>query len=233
MIKAVIFDLDDTLYEEKEFVMSGFKAVSEYISEKHNLENSKILKILQHDFEKGLRKKNFNVLLQKLNLTGESADNLVKIYRKHLPALTLFSDAEHILPKLKSEFKLGLMTDGHITTQENKIKALGIKDNFNAIIINDLAKGISKADKQPFSDILSQLKIEPENTVFIGDNPLKDFAGAKSLGIHTIKIMRDTGQYSNITVDNPLEADHIISTLSDLPEIIEKCGTIVRGSQHG
>jgi len=57
MIKAIIFDLDDTLYPEKKFIMSGFRAVAKYLSKKHKLNYNEVFKILKKDFKKRLRKK--------------------------------------------------------------------------------------------------------------------------------------------------------------------------------
>jgi putative hydrolase of the HAD superfamily len=222
MIKAIIFDLDDTLYEEKQFVMSGFQTVAKHLSKINNVKYSKIFKILKQDFQKGLRKKNFDVLLQKLNMVGETPNNLVKIYREHYPTINLFYDAKKILTNLKGKFRFGLITDGYITPQNNKIHSLGIKDYFDAILINDLEKGISKADKKPFLDILFQLDVEAKNTLFTADNPIKDFLNAKNLGIHTTRIKRKKGEYAGITVNHSVEADYTISTLLDLPKIIKK-----------
>ena len=71
MIKAILFDLDDTLYEEKQFVAGGFKTVAEYLSIKYRVDYDKVFKILKDAFEKGLRRKNFDVLLKKLAIEKE------------------------------------------------------------------------------------------------------------------------------------------------------------------
>ncbi|MFH1642144.1 MAG: HAD family hydrolase [Nanoarchaeota archaeon] len=218
MIKAIIFDMDDTLYEEQQFVMSGFRAVSEHLAAKYNLDCSNIFKILKHDFENGIRKKNFNILLKKLKL-NESLDHLIRIYREHIPKISLCPDAEQILKIYKGKLKLGLLTDGHIKTQNNKINSLDIRKYFDVIVINDITKGVSKANKEVFVKTLSMLKIKSENTLFIGDNPLKDFIGASQAGIISIRINRGSGEYDKLVGD---QADFTISTLLDIPKIIEK-----------
>jgi len=222
MIKAILFDLDDTLYEEKQFVAGGFKTVAEYLSIKYRVDYDKVFKILKDDFEKGLRRKNFDVLLKKLAIEKEPVENLVKIYREHLPAISLYPDAKITLKSLKScGFKLGLITDGYPVVQRNKILALGIKDFFEFIIINDVDKGLSKRDESSFKRIFSLLKVRPENTIYVGDNPLKDFFAAKKLGVITVRVKRKKGEYKNLKVSPFYEANYTIFSLLKLEEIIK------------
>jgi len=232
MIKAILFDLDDTLYPEKQFVMSGFGVVSQYLSKKHNFEFAKIFNVLKEDFEKGLRRRNFDVLLQKLGLNNENVEHLVRMYRMHFPKISLYPDAKSALETLKGKFKLGLITDGHILTQKNKILSLGIENYFDVIMINDVSEKTSKLDVQPFLKVLFQLRIEPKNALYVGDNPLKDFISAKKIGIHTIRIKRETGEHSKIIVNKSLDADWTISDLMQLPQVIEECKNIPKSDGY-
>lgn len=219
MLKAVIFDLDDTLYPEKQFVMSGFNLVSNYISDKYDFEYDLVFNILKNDFENGLRRKNFNTLLEKLKIKNLSLYKLIQCYREHKPSLSLYSDAETLLNEIKDKFKLGMITDGHIITQNNKIEALEIKDYFDTIIINDISQGMSKKKQQPFITALKALKVDSESAIYVGDNPLKDFVKAKKMGIMTIRIKRDYGEYSNINVSKDYEADYVVSDLLKIIKI--------------
>jgi putative hydrolase of the HAD superfamily len=220
MIKLVLFDLDDTLYQEKQFVMSAFKSISKYLSKKYNIKYDKIFKILKDDFNKGLRKKNFNVLIKKLQLIDEDVDYLVRIYRNHKPEISLYNDAEYILNKLKKTIKLGLVTDGYIATQQNKISSLKIKNYFDVIIINSPKDNIDKKNPKIFNKIIKKLKVNPKDTVYVGDNPLKDFIASKKIGIHTVRIKRKSGEYSKFKVEGSIDADFVISNLNELTNII-------------
>jgi putative hydrolase of the HAD superfamily len=221
VIKAVFFDLDDTLYPEKQFVMSGFRAVSQYIARKYCFESETIFNILKRDFEEGVREKNFDVLLQKLGLSNECIKDLVRIYRAHFPKISLHPDARSILEiLLRGGYKLGLITDGYSQTQRKKIQVLGIEKYFEVIVINDPSEQFSKLDVLPFLRALSRLKIKPESAIYVGDNPLRDFVNAKKLGMHTVRIKRKNGEYSNIIVNRSSDADYIISDLTQLLEII-------------
>jgi putative hydrolase of the HAD superfamily len=221
VIKAVIFDLDGTLYSEKDFVESGFKAAAKYISTKYNLDSDKVYATLVGDFENGLRGKNFDVLVQKLDLPHEEIRNLIEIYRKHKPNISLYADAEVILKELRGKFKLGLITDGWEETQRNKISALNLEPCLDAVIINDgLDKDCWKPSKKPFQVMLDRLGTRASEAVYVGDNPLKDFIGSKELGMLTIRIRRGGGEYDSIEVDNEHEANHTIRSLLLLRKLL-------------
>jgi putative hydrolase of the HAD superfamily len=222
MIKAVIFDLDGTLYDEKRFVMSGFEAVAEYLASKHDLDCNKILEVLKKDFDSGLRRKNFDVLLEKVHLK-EDIGELIDIYREHTPTISLHEDAKRILPELSQKYKLGLITDGYKKTQAKKISALGIAKHFDVITLTDTYGRTNwKPSDKPFSVTLTKLVVKPAESIYVGDDPTKDFLGAKKLGVHTVRIRRGSGEYDHLNVDDQHEADSTISSLVMLEEIIDR-----------
>jgi putative hydrolase of the HAD superfamily len=226
--KAVIFDLDGTLYNEADFVKSGFMVVAQYISTKFDLTFKDVYAILISDFENGLRGKNFDVLLEKLNLSEKEVSNLVEIYRRHRPSIRLYPDAEVALKYLKDFFKLGLITDGWEVTQNNKILALKINEYFNAVIITDsLGEEYRKPSEKPFKVMTDMLGVPAEEALYIGDNPLKDFITAKKLGFFTVHVRRGDSEYDSIEVDDTCEADVRIPNLLYLREMLSQ------GEPHG
>lgn len=224
MIRAVIFDLDGTLYNEKSFVKSGFRAVSAYLASKYPINENVIFSHLIRNFERGLRGKNFDVLIKEFGLTKEKVIDLVDIYRTHKPEIKLYTDAKILLSYLRSkQYKLGLITDGHATTQRNKIKALGLTNYFDAIIITEeLGKGFLKPSVKSYKLMLHKLNVKPEECVYIGDNPLKDFLPAKKLDITTVRVKRGEGFYDSIEVPKELDADYQVANLLAIPSLIEK-----------
>ena len=232
MIKGILFDLDDTLYPEKQFVMSGFRAVASYLSKKYGMDSDYIFSILKEDFENGLRKRNLDVVLQKLGMEDENTPDVVRIFREHKPTISLYPEVRPILDWSKKRFKLGLITDGYIITQRNKIHSLKIEDYFDVIIINDISKGCSKIDKEPFLKALSEINFNAQDVVYVGDNPAKDFVRAKEIGIHTIRIIRGASEYSGITVDKSFEAEYIIRNLGELPSLISIINRKYAGSEE-
>lgn len=221
-IKAVIFDLDDTLYPEREFVLSGFWEIAEYLKKGYGLGKSKVFSFLKSDFENGVRGKNFNRLIIENNLPKKELKKMIRIYHAHKPKIKPYSDAEKILKYIKKNrrLKTAIISDGPVEVQENKIKALKIKSYFNVIILSDrLGKKYRKPHAQPFKAALKRLKLKPKEAIYIGDNPKKDFIGAKKLGMATVRIKRGCGEYDYLGTNH--NAKYEISSLLQLKEILK------------
>ncbi|MDI3546986.1 MAG: putative hydrolase of the superfamily [Halanaerobiales bacterium] len=223
MIKALIFDLDDTLYYELEYVKSGFRAVSNYISARYDLSAkdfyNKLLTVLD---EEG-RGKTFDLTLAHFGLPGAEVERMVNIYRKHKPDnLRLYPDVERVFAGLKGNYKLGLITDGNFTVQWNKIKELGLNKLIEEIIVTD-DYGVDRRKPSSFAylKLLERFNVNPEEAVYIGDNPEKDFITARRLGMKTIRIIREKGMYIDKRLSPEYEADYEINFFSELEKALK------------
>jgi len=214
--KAVLFDLDDTLYDEMQFVKGGFKAVSIYVSKKYGINQSTFYETLLDVLEKEGRGHTFDIALQKLGLyEKELIPKLVQVYRKHKPKLSLHPDASVVLSKLKKSHKLGLITDGDEQVQRRKVQALGIKVFFDVLIFtNHYGVGKQKPNSFPYQRAIKMLKVKPVEAVYVGDDPYKDFIGAKKVGIRTIRVLR--GKYKDVRLSQTFEADHEVNDLEEI-----------------
>lgn len=222
-IRLVIFDLDDTLYPEIQFVYSGFLKVSEYLSKKFNRSKKDFFRFLVSSFEKGIRGNNFDLLLEEFDI-NEDINTLVQIYRNHYPKISLYPDSKYILEYLRIRgFKIALITDGYLTTQLNKINALGIWRYFDKIVINDISLGIDKKKEEGFLEVLNALNVDPNNAIYIGDNPKKDFVVPNKLGMSSIRIIREEGIYKLVENNNQYPPKFIIYNLRSLIKVLEKC----------
>ncbi|CEO33558.1 HAD family hydrolase [Paraclostridium sordellii] len=224
MIKAVVFDLDDTLISEKEYVKSGFKSISSILSKEHNIDLNSVNDTINALFEEDSNNV-FNRLLDKLNIKYdiEYIGYLIDEYRSHVPNITLYEDAKDILAYLRDvEIKLGMITDGYKITQRNKLKVLDIEDYFDCIVVTDeLGKEYWKPHRKPYEIIKKQLNLEYKEVMYVGDNINKDFVTANKLGIYTVMISRSEGIYSNIQKDNEYKANKTIDNLNDLIKILQ------------
>ncbi|OCL27613.1 hypothetical protein U472_03410 [Orenia metallireducens] len=223
MIKAIIFDLDDTLYYELEYVKSGFKAVSNYIASKYKISSdafyNKLLEVLKSEG----RGKTFNIALEDFQLPLDEVKNLIELYRNHQPKrFELYPDAKSAISRFKGKYKLGLITDGHSTVQWNKIKALGIEKGFDEIIVSD-DYGVDKRKPSsfPYLTIIKKFNLRPEEAVYIGDNPDKDFITARKLGLKTVRIIREKGMHIDKRLSEEYEADYRIKSLDELDKVLE------------
>ena len=154
-IKSIIVDLDDTLYEEKDFVISGFKAVVSWIHNKFNLSIKARNEINVNLLYKYYQENSTKVFNQLSDQWGPFPVNeLINIYRNHVPEISLAEDAEEILLYLKGEVPLAIITDGFKKQQSNKIKALGLDKFFSLknIIINE-APQLQKPSEKCFLQV--------------------------------------------------------------------------------
>jgi len=183
--KIFVFDLDDTLYSERDFEKSGIEYVYNYFEIKHISLDS----ILNN------RK---NWIDQIINVTNKeiTIQMVLDLYRCHLPSIELYKDSKVFLDMLLSNgYEMSLITDGRSITQRNKLKALGIESYFKNIVISEEVNS-EKPSEYNFNLVMTKC---PENYIYIADNPQKDFITPNKLGWSSICVL-DRGQ--NIHVQN-------------------------------
>lgn len=219
-IQALIFDLDDTLYREWDFVFSGFKQVAEFLADKYELDQTEIYDDMLEIFHRNGRGEIFDYICIKYGIDTDT-QQLIDIYRNHNPGIKLYDDARILLEKIKGLYKLGIITDGKSSVQWKKVEALGIQDVFDKIIVtDDQGADYWKPSPGPYQDILKALDLSANQAIYIGDNPHKDFITAKKLGIHTVRVLREVGDHMRTLLDEKHEADYLIRDLSKLEEIM-------------
>ena len=219
MIKLVIFDLDDTLYNEKNFVFAGFKEVCKYLSKKYNKNVDTLYIDTINILEQYGRGRVFNRLCEIHNF-NEDIKKLIKIYRETKPELRLYEDAKEILSFINKKYKTGIITDGMAKVQWNKIRSLNLEKKIDKIIVtDDYGKESWKPSIRPFEIILDYFSIKSQESIYIGDNPNKDFIPCRKLGIHSVRIIREEGDYMKARLDKKYEADYNIKSLLQLKEL--------------
>jgi putative hydrolase of the HAD superfamily len=188
----VVFDLDDTLYLEADFVRSGFAAVEAALG----VENLAATAWALH--EGGLRG---TVIAEALRhhreATADEVTRAVAIYRAHPPRIDLAPDAAAILTTLaeRSSIELALLTDGYAATQRNKIEALGLGRWLRRMVVTD-ELGPDRAYWKPHPEAFRKLQgVEraPDICVYVADNPRKDFDAPIQLGWRTVRLRRPGG----------------------------------------
>ena len=197
-LKAILFDLDDTLYLERDFVKSGFISVSNYLYSHYHLNNYDSFDILWDMFYSGRRGDLFNELLNSFPECDITVQDLIKVYRQHRPVIKPLKNVTQLLESLIKKQKLGLLSDGYYEVQKNKFVALGLQKYFSSVLFTDeLGRDNWKPSIVPFKKILDTLNVNPEESVYIADNPEKDFKGPNQLGMNTIRIRLKGGEHYN------------------------------------
>lgn len=218
MKKLIIFDLDDTLYNEAEYVLSGFNVAAEYLGNKYSLSNKDIYDDLIEIFNKKGRGQVFDLVLEKYDIDKGEVENLVKLYREHDLDIGLLPGAEELLIRLKQgNVKLILMTDTRWQVQERKVKALNVEKYFDKIFYTD-KYNTNKSDVELLSKLLDIYKLEPNESALVGDDPDHDFIGAKQIGIKTYRIKQL--RLKNVTSTKTYEADIVVNSIQELQKLL-------------
>jgi putative hydrolase of the HAD superfamily len=199
MITTVIFDLDDTLYDEIDFCRSGFRAAARHVAGLSDARSAdEVFAAFWKSFITGDCGSTFNVGLAALDIPCDEhlIGTLVEIYRTHRPTLTLSPESRAVLEDLRDRYTLGLLTDGFLPTQRFKVEALGIKHYFQAIMYTEeLGREFWKPSPRGFEKLMEMLDARPEQAVYVADNETKDFIAPNRLGLLTIQVRRPGGLY--------------------------------------
>ncbi len=198
-IDAVIFDLDDTLYEHASFVRGAYRDVALAFEAETGLSAAAFESEAWREYELGGSRDNgiFSRLLKKSSVYSEKLEyRLVAAYRTHSPSIGLYPGVAQGLDALRTEgVKLGLLTDGRGEVQHRKILALGLLDAFDAIVITG-EPGASRAKPalDGFAAVMEKLDTAMGQALMIGDDPRTDVAGALAAGIRVLRVRQ--GQYA-------------------------------------
>lgn len=217
----LIFDLDDTLYVERTYVESGFKAVAHFLKSEFNLNDKdsfdEMIQILDNDG----RGKIFNSILIRNNIFSKKLLSIcLRVYRQHTPKISLNKPAQIFLEKYKNH-PLYLVTDGNKNVQAKKIEALNLRRYFKGIFITH-RYGIRNAKPSIYCFDLIR-KIENSiwsEMVYVGDNPTKDFVNLNPLGVKTVRVL--TGEYRHLAPPKKYDAKYVIDSLETLEVILKR-----------
>ncbi len=178
--KYIVFDLDDTLCNEIDFLKSAY---------------AEIATILAFDEANTLCKEMLAMYGANINVFEElvikypndiSMDRLLSLYRNHQPHMNLKPHAKDVLLTVKEKgYSLGLITDGRSITQRNKLESLGILSLFDLMVISE-EMGTSKPNENNYKAFMDN---NHDAYYYIGDNTSKDFITANRLGWKTICLL--------------------------------------------
>lgn len=216
-IKAVLFDLDDTLYDESSYVDQAFENTAAYLAGRLGMPGRKeefhrrMLELVKQDG----RGRIFDRLCEEAGVAYPVGE-LVEVYRSTEPVLKLYPDAERLLEALEEKgIRTGLVTDGCGRVQHAKISALGLDRRLDSVVVTD-DFGLKKPMSEVYEKCLQALGCIPGEAVYVGDNPRKDFYGARKLGIKTVRIVRERGMYMEAVAEPDWEAEYRIRSLTEL-----------------
>ncbi len=222
-MKAIIFDLDDTLYDCTGSLLEASRKRAARAMVNAGLPSTEEEVYL---LQKELSEKHgpyypvFNEISNKFNMGHELVRSALKAYNSNeVTDIQLFPDVVPTLKKLAQEkYKLFLLTTGIYERQYKKIELLNLKPYFDEIIINDQEVGLLMEDS--FEAIVRKYSLSPQNVVVVGDRVRGELRIAKSKGMVTVQMLH--GRFKNETAyDSSNKPDYKIKRFFQLPTLLK------------
>lgn len=223
--KVVVFDLDDTLYKEIDFLKSGYRKVAEQVAKQYGCDARAIYEQLLKWYYNG---ENAFACMNEEYGFSNPINEYLDIYRHHHPTITLSDETKDTLSKLKEvDVVLGIITDGREITQKQKVEALDLEEwiPMEMVIINE-DKKYFKPNHWSYDKMMLKCyqKYTDNNFDFfyVGDNTEKDFIAPNQL-VWTSVCLLDDGQNihkQNFNIESIKLPKKTISNLSELIDIV-------------
>jgi putative hydrolase of the HAD superfamily len=214
-VDAIVLDIDDTLYLERDYVHSGFDAVGQWARLELGIENFSALAWAA--FEAGTRGQIFDEALRSCGHACDAAliAEMVVRYREHAPGIALAADALDALERWHGTLAMAAVTDGPLASQRAKAIALRL-DRWIPFVVYTATFGHGKGKPHPaaFELVQQRLGVRGTRLAYVADNPRKDFVAPKQLGWRTVRVRRPLALHAD--VDNGPDVDHEITNFDEL-----------------
>lgn len=210
-VRAVLFDLDDTLFAYREYARAGLRSAADRLAEKTGARYHEELERMY--FEEGITEGTFDRLLDRHDLSADLTQALVDAYHDATSPLSPYPETERVLSELGDRYQLGLVTDGR--GGHAKLKRLDIEEYFDAVMVTPTVDA-TKGDPQVFETVLSTLSVPADSAVYVGDDPRFDFQVPNDLGMETIRVRR--GRFADLEPDDEAQTPDL--ELDSLDELL-------------
>lgn len=219
---CVVFDLDDTLYLERDYVRSGYYAVGEWVREHLGLPN--FFDRAWRAFENGLRESTFQSVLVDSGFAPEpeTVRTMVDVYRCHEPNIQLLPDSSDCLSRMRGRVRLGLITDGPSVCQHAKCMKLGLRQLMDVVVCTgEWGERFYKPHPRAYQLLASREEADCR-FLYVADNPRKDFITPLALGWHTVRVRRPMGLHYSVESAPGARPARELTALWELPEIVSE-----------
>lgn len=238
-VKAIFFDLGDTLIDSKIFGPNGELKAVEKVIELYNLDRqpSEYLPLIEEAngassrlIEKGrysrenLQKFGTRVLTAKyaklIELMGGKPNKkwTKLVFKAHLDGIarinSLFPEVKDVLNALKGRYRLGLLSNNIVEYVKGPLEHLGLERFFNVVVISG-EENTRKPEPEIFYRALKRIGVNPSEAMMVGDSPVEDIKGAKSVGMLTVWVNR-----IEKTLLSGINPDYIVKNLQELLNIL-------------
>ena len=226
-IKAVLFDLDDTLWAVNPVLERAERLMYEWlttyapkVAQKNSIADLRKRRKAMIEQESRYRIELWSLryasLVQAFDEVGENpagVDRAMTVFSKARSEVTLYEDVIPVLTKLQKKYATGSITNGFANLQQ-----IGIEHYFH-ICLAAHQLGYAKPDAEIFHLACQQLHVLTKEAVFIGDDPENDIAGAKNAGLHAFWINR-ADLHPPRHMPNHIKPDAVLHSLYDLEYLL-------------
>lgn len=212
---VIVFDLDDTLYDEIDFVKSGFWAIASLFSDTPQ----KLFDFMWNLFLQEGSGSIFNQLIEHFHI-DTTLESLMNLYRTHMPKISLPEETITLLEITKNFGPTALITDGMAQMQIQKFNSLGLSAWIDYPIFTDLYD-TCKPNPLAFKMVMEHFKDETK-FVYFSDNPKKDFFAPNDLGWLTVRYKNPHGIYRETPSNASFEITSRLSIIPLLEQYLSK-----------
>ena len=228
-IKAVLFDLDDTLFDREaaqsmalELIVKRFPGIFNGL-EMEDIEAAFIESdiVTSRDFDagapsEGLRDIRSRLFLKLLGIQEDYAEAITEVYVRDYPTVnTPVAGAVPLVKELRNRFKAGVVSNGFPDVQYRKLETIGLLHEFSCIVLSEEI-GIRKPLPGIFTHAALLLQVEPSECLYVGNSYTSDVVGARNAGMTACWLNREV----MIPDNKDIQADYIISDLKELLGIL-------------
>lgn len=214
MTDALYFDLDGTLFDDRQYVRGGLKHAGEVLAEQTGRDLTDELRAAY--FEREITGSTFDTVLEEHGLSTDLVPLLVSAYHNNSAELSPFPDAKSTLDVLSERYQLGLITGG--TNGREKLDRLGLSEHFETIYVGP-EYGCSKHQPEIFEAALDSLDVTASQAAYVGDRPSLDFPQPNQLGMTTVRVR--TGRYATAEAAGDTQPDYTVERLAELQSGID------------
>ena len=226
-VRAVLFDMDDTLFDHRHSSRSGLMAMQQ----RYPCFQQTTIDELEQAYILLLEEIHLQVLLGEMNLdqarivrmerlfaqfdeqsSRATVEEATRMFReKYQASRQIVPGTIALLEALRPHVKIGIVTNNILVEQQEKLRYLGLEAHIDALVVSEEV-GIVKPEAGIFRVALERLQCSAEETVMIGDAWQNDIIGARAAGIRAIWLNRygvpcpDPSLASEISAFEPLEA---------------------------
>ena len=189
---VMVFDLDDTMYLERDYVESGLRAVGSWAEQQLGIAglSNRMLRL----FRAGSRGHIFDEALAEAGELHppELISRMLSVYRQHRPKIALAADVSRFLARRPPRTAFAIITDGFLDAQKRKLRALGLTTGRVdlAVCTDRWGRSHWKPSPRAFEHVQSFFGMPAESCTYVADNEEKDFIAPNWLGWCTVHIKR-------------------------------------------